>query len=302
MARGITQDQVNEAIGQIIAAGGRPTIERVRAVLGTGSPNTLIRLLDVWWSELAGRLHAQRQSAAVPDAPAEVTQAASTLWEAALKAAQKQASAVVEQERNALAEQRATLDAADALRSSGLRIAEETAGQARQQANALRERVADLSMLVETQTAQTADLARRLDEVEDSRTHLSRELAEVRQAFEIERVQATRQFSEELDRHRQAEDRWLREVDELRQERIALRKQLQLAESRAAKAQESETSRAAVLVRDVANAEARAAAAETRVQGLTAELDRLHVQLRDVLTPPKGKRRGQTSASLGAKA
>lgn len=301
MARGVTQEQVNEAIEQIVAAGGRPTIERVRALLGTGSPNTLIRLLDVWWSELAGRLQAQRQSAAVPDAPDEVTQAASTLWETALKAAQKLANAVVEKERNALAEQRAALDAADALRSSRLRIAEDTADQAQQQADALRERVADLSKLVETQTVQTADLTRRLDEVEGSRTHISRELAEVRQAFEIERAQATRQFSEELDRHRQAEDRWLREVDELRQERIALRKQLQLAESRAVKAQESEISRAAVLARDVARAEARAAAAETRVQGLTAELDRLHVQLREVLTPPTGKRRGQASARVGAK-
>jgi hypothetical protein len=36
-------------------AGERPTIERVRAVLGTGSPNTLIRLLDIWWAKLGPR-------------------------------------------------------------------------------------------------------------------------------------------------------------------------------------------------------------------------------------------------------
>jgi len=34
----------------------RPTIEKVRAELGMGSPNMLLRLLEVWWAELAGRL------------------------------------------------------------------------------------------------------------------------------------------------------------------------------------------------------------------------------------------------------
>lgn len=38
-----------------------------------------------------------------------------------------------------------------------------------------------------------------------------------------------------------------------------------------------------------------AEAAEGRVQGFTAWLDRPHVQLRDVLTHPAGKRRGQIS-------
>lgn len=48
MARGITQEQVNSAIEQLLLSGERPTIERVRAALGTGSPNTLTRMLDVW--------------------------------------------------------------------------------------------------------------------------------------------------------------------------------------------------------------------------------------------------------------
>lgn len=48
MARGVTQEDVNEAIEVLLRKGERPTIERVRATLGTGSPNTLTRLLDVW--------------------------------------------------------------------------------------------------------------------------------------------------------------------------------------------------------------------------------------------------------------
>ncbi|TLY49659.1 MAG: hypothetical protein E6K53_12920 [Gammaproteobacteria bacterium] len=47
MARGITQDRVNQAADALLARGERPTIEKVRAELGTGSPNTLLRLLEV---------------------------------------------------------------------------------------------------------------------------------------------------------------------------------------------------------------------------------------------------------------
>lgn len=48
MARGITQDQVNRAADAIMAAGENPTVEKVRAELGTGSPNTVTRMLDTW--------------------------------------------------------------------------------------------------------------------------------------------------------------------------------------------------------------------------------------------------------------
>lgn len=46
MARGITQDQVNRAADAILGAGENPTVEKVRAELGTGSPNTITRMLD----------------------------------------------------------------------------------------------------------------------------------------------------------------------------------------------------------------------------------------------------------------
>ena len=56
MAKGITQDQVNKVADQLLLAGERPTIERIRTALGTGSPNTVNRLLDEWWISLGERL------------------------------------------------------------------------------------------------------------------------------------------------------------------------------------------------------------------------------------------------------
>ena len=43
MARGITESDVHTAADEIVAAGDRPTVERIRAHLGTGSPNTVTR-------------------------------------------------------------------------------------------------------------------------------------------------------------------------------------------------------------------------------------------------------------------
>ena len=55
MPRGITQDQVNAA-DAILGTGENPTVEKVRAELGTGSPNTVTRMLDVWRGHLGERL------------------------------------------------------------------------------------------------------------------------------------------------------------------------------------------------------------------------------------------------------
>jgi hypothetical protein len=54
--RGIAQSDVAIAADALLREGVRPTIERVRARLGRGSPNTINPLLDDWWRSLASRL------------------------------------------------------------------------------------------------------------------------------------------------------------------------------------------------------------------------------------------------------
>ena len=67
-------------------AAERPTVERIRAHLGTGSPNTVTRHLDTWWQGLGRRLHTQQVRLAVPDAPEVVAALAGEWWERALAA------------------------------------------------------------------------------------------------------------------------------------------------------------------------------------------------------------------------
>jgi len=46
MDRGITETDVHTATDVLVAASDRPTVERVRAHLGTGSPSTVTRWLE----------------------------------------------------------------------------------------------------------------------------------------------------------------------------------------------------------------------------------------------------------------
>lgn len=39
MARGITENDVHTAADELVAAGERPTVDRIRSHLGTGSPS-----------------------------------------------------------------------------------------------------------------------------------------------------------------------------------------------------------------------------------------------------------------------
>ena len=80
MARGITESDVHTAADEIVGAGERPTVERIRAHLGTGSPNTVTRWLETWWQGLGQRLHAQQARLAVPAAPDAVAALAAEWW------------------------------------------------------------------------------------------------------------------------------------------------------------------------------------------------------------------------------
>ncbi|CAH0128754.1 hypothetical protein SRABI102_00001 [Stenotrophomonas lactitubi] len=60
MARGITESDVHTAADELVAKGERPTVERIRAHLGTGSPNTVTRWLETWWNRLGTRLQPRR--------------------------------------------------------------------------------------------------------------------------------------------------------------------------------------------------------------------------------------------------
>lgn len=86
MTRGITEEEVHQAADAIVGRGERPTIERIRAELGRGSPNTVNRHLDGWWATLPKRLTPQ-----TGDLPSEIVELARKIWQQVLPKAAEQA-------------------------------------------------------------------------------------------------------------------------------------------------------------------------------------------------------------------
>jgi hypothetical protein len=95
--RGVTAADVERAADALLREGERPTVEKVRARLGGGSPNTINPLLDGWWKRIGARL------ASGPDAlqrlPELVAHVAEALWLQALEEARRR---VGQEERTAL--------------------------------------------------------------------------------------------------------------------------------------------------------------------------------------------------------
>ena len=81
--RGITASDVSHAADSLLRQGERPTIAKIRAKVGKGSPNTINPLLDAWWKTLSARLDAG--PAALHRLPEPVAHIAEALWMQALE-------------------------------------------------------------------------------------------------------------------------------------------------------------------------------------------------------------------------
>jgi chromosome segregation ATPase len=223
MARGVSQDDITQAADALLAAGERPTVERVRAALGRGSPNTIGPLLDSWWAQLAQRL---TQRDALPAIPDPIGAAFAQIWEVAVTAARAEAEAQVAPERAALAEVLATADEAVAAERTARAVLETQLATARGDAATSHaalvksdQRNSDLQRQIASQQAELQALSVRLDAT------LSRHHYVVLQA-ESERTAAAAERETLQAQVRQIEDRAYTEVDHSRQEIKSLKSQL----------------------------------------------------------------------------
>jgi hypothetical protein len=87
--RGITSRDVSHAADSLLRSGERPTIEKIRAKIGKGSPNTINPLLDAWWKTLSARL--DNGPAALHRLPESVAHVAEALWMQALDEGRRRA-------------------------------------------------------------------------------------------------------------------------------------------------------------------------------------------------------------------
>lgn len=215
MPRGITQDQVNAAADVILGAGENPTVEKVRAELGTGSPNTVTRMLDVWRGQLGERL---RQLSALPELPTPVGQAMMTLWQLATDHARQAIARRFDEERAALETDRRTLVAERQDWTARLEVAETEQARAQAAKDLAEHACATLDAQLQDSHALRNDLAQQRDRLQVHCDQLSMELQGLRAQWAEQQQAATTERISQEAHVRNLEDRAHQEVDHARQE------------------------------------------------------------------------------------
>ncbi|WP_051176185.1 DNA-binding protein [Luteimonas mephitis] len=311
MARGITESDVHTAADEIVGAGERPTVERIRAHLGTGSPNTVTRWLETWWKGLGQRLEVQQASLSLPQAPDAVAKAAGELWRLALEHAQANAKEVLEAERAALQEGQTALQAereSFALEATALRDKVEVASQAERVAST---QAAELNRLVSQMEGQAAELTQQRDFAleQAANAEITRQAAERRLQALQDAAQAER---ETLAKHVQAtEDRAHAEVDRARQQSRELQSRLTALQKEQAASQKAhfvalEQSNAKAMEAqrqaEIQKAKAEALAGQlSQLRDLPAELELVLRQAKKAAPSPRKMARRNVQASQSKK-
>ncbi|MDM0002976.1 DNA-binding protein [Variovorax sp. J22P240] len=248
--RGIQEAQVWEAADALLQDGLRPTIERVRQRIGSGSPNTVSPMLERWFATLGKRLEG-RAGSLVNEAqqlPLPIVQAAQQFWDVARRDAdqvqvQKTEAArrELDLQRNALAQKEADLQQREASFEHARVALDEALVSSRQAVAAMETQMhaqqQESARLLGDSEAEVRRLRRALDEAVASKEAL-REKA----AMELGAKQRAAEETEE--RHLAQERRLLSEVD---RERMATRQaSAELAKMQKAHAADAETARSAL--------------------------------------------------------
>jgi chromosome segregation ATPase len=275
MARGITESDVHDAADELVAKGDRPTVERIRMHLGTGSPNTVTRWLETWWQGLGPRLHSHAAHLAIPGAPEAVLDLAGQWWSIALASARDVADHALAVDRAQLEADRADLERSSAAldaRSRGIDVQLGLAQHAEQLALA---QTGELQRLVSQLQAQLAETSlqrdttlTQLDQAREAGIQLQRQLEQQLSGFQTEREQFTQHVRAVENRAHLEVDRGRQEIKELKAEISATNKERARREKELvtnAQRTSHEVSRA---IQDASAQRARADALETQLSQL----------------------------------
>lgn len=213
MRKGITQEQVNAAADALVAAGDKPTVEKIRQALGTGSPNTVTRMLETWRGTLAQRL---QEIMTLPEVPPEVGHAFTDVWRLAVAHAETLAHAALTTERNALFA--AQTDLTQERKLWEIALAEAHAN------------VAEGGAKLAQADAQLHERQALVDQLEAQRIDLLQQRERLQTQLDQQRVEQDTLRAEQtaVQEHvRTVEDRAHQQIDQARQELKALQQRLE---------------------------------------------------------------------------
>lgn len=249
MPRGITENDVWGACDALLLEGARPTIERVRQRIGSGSPNTVSPYLDTWFKHLGGRIKDPGAFSAPPALPEPVQQAAQHFWEVALAQTRLDFD---ERLKEGMAAAVANVEAEKARAAE----AEAAAFGALARANRLQADLADASAALEHEKLAHAAKSANLDDARRQITDLTQRVERLDTAITQAREHAGTEIAAAVERAAGAERRAALEIDSERTLRAKAEKRVDSLERRI------ESSQAELLAERSAHVES-----TTRMQG-----------------------------------
>lgn len=194
--KGVQQVDVDAAADAILAEGVRPTVERIRHRLGTGSPNTVAPMLEGWFKRLSARVAGLTQAGGGEGAPPAAQNAFRLLWDTALGEARAMAGQELAQERQQvdadreqLAEDARALRAARGAMDESLRLAQEQGAQHQARAGELAGTLQGVERQLHESQQRAATLQQQLDDERRRREEAARE-HRIERERDLERVQA----------------------------------------------------------------------------------------------------------------
>lgn len=273
MSRGITQEQVNQAADTIVATGERPTVEKIRHNLGTGSPNTVTRMLEVWRQGLSERL---RQASLLPELPDEVGQTMTALWTQAVQHARAQAQQEVQAEREALQRATAELDIRASEAAAKLVAMQDDVTRSSEAARLAAAEVNAQRQLVARLESENQDRAQEHERLLAENQTLSATAAELRNQAQHMETRMTGERERWQQHVNTVEDRSHEQVDRARMDLKVARAELAEIRKQHREEQRMLQERMAALTKTLSTAEREASRQRGIAEALTLKLGRSH--------------------------
>ncbi len=232
-SRGVRQGDVDKAADSILAKGQRPTVERIRQVLGTGSPNTLGPLIDNWYRTLSARVAGMQHAAGAEGrAPTAAINAFNLLWDTALNEARTTVEGELAGQREQLAGERAAL-------REDQRVLEATREALEEAGHATRERIRELEAQVIAGQQQLQRAQQTAAAVGERSAQIQQELSQAHRELKDQAAAHEEQRQREVERSAANERRLLADVDRARGEARAAQDETKRAHAQRAEQEQA---------------------------------------------------------------
>jgi chromosome segregation ATPase len=288
MAIGVPETDVYQAADRVLARAERPTVERVRAELGRGSPARVGQLLEQWWDRLAKRLAGE---SLLPDLPADVAAAFKTVWTVASEQAMTTAQQQLVNARQALEQEKATLAAERSQWSVDLERARANTADAKDAQAVSEQRLADHQRLVEQLQIELRDVKAQRDKLREQADILVQDMMRLGAKLEKREKDHVAERTSTAAHVRTVEDRAHAEVDRARAEIKVLRTLHTQAERAGQAARDAAAREYKEHAAELRTAEREASAQRARAEALESQLKRLGGQI----SQSKSRRKPPTS-------